>query len=62
MKDKRYEVTFRTGPPGFADSTTRRFATLTEARKWLLTSPENLDPHFRWSKIVDLKTGKQLPD
>lgn len=60
MSNERYEVTFCTGPPGHADFVRHRFKTLEEARHCLQTDPENNDPHFRWSKIVDLTTGKQL--
>ena len=57
-----YEVMFCTGPPGFADMVTYRFKTLREARRCQRHSLENGDPYFRWSKITDLTTGKQLRD
>lgn len=62
MSEDRYEVTFVTGPPGFADITKERFATLAAAREYQRESPDNDDPYFRWSKITDLTTGKQLLD
>lgn len=56
----RYKVTFCSGPPGFADFVTLQFATLEEARKCRREHFERSDPFFRWSKIDDLVTGKQL--
>lgn len=57
---ERYEVTIFSGPPGHGDADKYRFKTLKEAQRCCRTQ-RNV-AHFRWSKIVDLTTGEQLPD